>query len=309
MSKRNAKKATKSKAPAARRKAAPRPAKGRAIAASKARPATKKKVAGKKMAARAKASSIVLPPDYRPSEDEPFMNELQRMYFRQKLLTWKEEIIRQTKETLAGLHEEFDSARRSRRPCHLRDRPRAGAEGARPPAQADRQDRCRARPHRGRLLRVLRGDRRAHRPETARCAPDRDAFGRGAGAPRAARARLPRGLRSAFFFSRSFTQTESGPRDRIDRSRLSKSFRGMSSRNHASCDFNSDDRTVDGEERRGQSASPAAESVRFRFAAGCRSLAPGRPIVSNAYQSVNGHAGVPALAHPESASFPAYARA
>jgi RNA polymerase-binding transcription factor len=106
MSKRNVKKATKSKAPAARRKAAPRPAKGRAIAASTARPATKKKLAGKKMAARAKASSIVLPPDYRPSEDEPFMNQLQRMYFRQKLLTWKEEIIRQTKETLAGLHEE-----------------------------------------------------------------------------------------------------------------------------------------------------------------------------------------------------------
>ncbi len=108
MSKRNAKKAAKSKPPVARRKkSAPPPArKGRAIAASKAKPATKKKVAGKKMAARAKASSIVLPPDYRPSEDEPFMNERQRLYFRQKLLTWKEEIIRQTRETLAGLHEE-----------------------------------------------------------------------------------------------------------------------------------------------------------------------------------------------------------
>jgi DnaK suppressor protein len=106
VSKRNAKKAAKSKAPAARRKAAPRPAKARSIAASKAKPAAKRKVAGKKMAARAKASSIVLPPDYRPSEDEPFMSERQRLYFRQKLLTWKEEIIRQTKETLAGLHEE-----------------------------------------------------------------------------------------------------------------------------------------------------------------------------------------------------------
>jgi DnaK suppressor protein len=106
VSKRNAKKAAKSNAPAARRKAAPRPAKARSIAASKAKPAAKRKVAGKKMAARAKASSIVLPPDYRPSEDEPFMNERQRLYFRQKLLTWKEEIIRQTKETLAGLHEE-----------------------------------------------------------------------------------------------------------------------------------------------------------------------------------------------------------
>jgi len=102
----NAKKAAKSKL-AAGRKAAPRAKKGKVIAAVKARPATKKKkVAGKKMAARAKASSIVLPPDYRPSEDEPFMSERQRLYFRQKLLTWKEEIIRQTKETLAGLHEE-----------------------------------------------------------------------------------------------------------------------------------------------------------------------------------------------------------
>ncbi|HEY8246253.1 MAG TPA: RNA polymerase-binding protein DksA [Hyphomicrobium sp.] len=58
------------------------------------------------MTARAKSSSIVLPPDYRPSEDEPFMNERQRMYFRQKLVAWKDEIIRQTRETLVGLHEE-----------------------------------------------------------------------------------------------------------------------------------------------------------------------------------------------------------
>jgi len=66
----------------------------------------KQEVAGRKMTARAKSSSIVLPPDYRPSEDEPFMNERQRMYFRQKLLAWKDEIIRQTRETLVGLHEE-----------------------------------------------------------------------------------------------------------------------------------------------------------------------------------------------------------
>jgi len=106
MSKRNAKKATNSKAPKTGRKAAARSAKGKGAVARKLKPVAKKKVAGKKMAARAKASSIVLPPDYRPSEDEPFMNARQRMYFRQKLLSWKEEIIRQTKETLAGLHEE-----------------------------------------------------------------------------------------------------------------------------------------------------------------------------------------------------------
>jgi len=68
--------------------------------------AEKQKVAGKKMTARAKSSSIVLPADYRPSEDEPFMNERQRIYFRNKLLAWKDEIIRQTRETLMGLHEE-----------------------------------------------------------------------------------------------------------------------------------------------------------------------------------------------------------
>jgi DnaK suppressor protein len=66
----------------------------------------KHKVAGNRMTARAKSSSIVLPPDYRPSEDEPFMNERQRMYFRNKLKAWKDEIINQTRETLMGLHEE-----------------------------------------------------------------------------------------------------------------------------------------------------------------------------------------------------------
>ena len=51
-------------------------------------------------------SEVLLDPNYRPSEDEPFMNERQRNYFRKKLKTWKEDIIRQTRETLAGLHED-----------------------------------------------------------------------------------------------------------------------------------------------------------------------------------------------------------
>jgi DnaK suppressor protein len=59
-----------------------------------------------KMTARARSSEIVLPANYRPSDDEPFMTERHRVYFRQKLVAWKEEIIRQTKETLAGLHED-----------------------------------------------------------------------------------------------------------------------------------------------------------------------------------------------------------
>lgn len=59
-----------------------------------------------KVAATVKSSPIVLPPDYTPSENEPFMNEKHRMYFRQKLLNWKEDIIRQTRETLVGLHDD-----------------------------------------------------------------------------------------------------------------------------------------------------------------------------------------------------------
>jgi len=46
---------------------------------------------------------VTLPPDYRPSEDEPFMNERQREYFRRRLNRWKDEIIRESKETLQNL--------------------------------------------------------------------------------------------------------------------------------------------------------------------------------------------------------------
>jgi DnaK suppressor protein len=47
-----------------------------------------------------------IPEDYRPSEDEPFMSNPQRVYFRRKLLAWRDEILRSTKETLQHLHEE-----------------------------------------------------------------------------------------------------------------------------------------------------------------------------------------------------------
>jgi DnaK suppressor protein len=85
-------------------KPAPKPAP--AASKPKARTRAIEKAQDKKLTAKAGSSSIVLPPDYRPSEDEPFMNERHRAYFRQKLTNWKEEIIRQTKETLAGLHED-----------------------------------------------------------------------------------------------------------------------------------------------------------------------------------------------------------
>jgi len=43
---------------------------------------------------------------YRPSEKEPFMNERQREYFRARLLAWKEEILKEAKETLQHLQDE-----------------------------------------------------------------------------------------------------------------------------------------------------------------------------------------------------------
>ncbi len=51
-------------------------------------------------------SGIELDDDYRPSEDEPFMNERQREYFRRKLLAWKEEILREARSTLQHLQDE-----------------------------------------------------------------------------------------------------------------------------------------------------------------------------------------------------------
>ncbi|HVW92598.1 MAG TPA: RNA polymerase-binding protein DksA [Devosia sp.] len=44
--------------------------------------------------------------EYRPTEDEPFMNPRQREYFRAKLENWKEEILRESRETLDNLQEE-----------------------------------------------------------------------------------------------------------------------------------------------------------------------------------------------------------
>ncbi|MHA1518240.1 MAG: RNA polymerase-binding protein DksA [Alphaproteobacteria bacterium] len=55
--------------------------------------------------AAAKKKRIV-PEDYRPSDDEPFMNDLQQAYFRRKLLKWRDEILRSTKETLQHLHDD-----------------------------------------------------------------------------------------------------------------------------------------------------------------------------------------------------------
>lgn len=50
--------------------------------------------------------SIQIDQDYRPREDEDFMNDRQREYFRRKLLDWKDEILREARETLQHLQDE-----------------------------------------------------------------------------------------------------------------------------------------------------------------------------------------------------------
>ena len=47
--------------------------------------------------------------DYRPSENEPFMNERQKDYFRRKLLVWKQDILREAQDTIANLQAENEN--------------------------------------------------------------------------------------------------------------------------------------------------------------------------------------------------------
>ena len=57
-----------------------------------------------------KATAILVDgKNYRPSEDEEFMNERQREYFKQKLLNWKDEILQESRETLAHLQSETEN--------------------------------------------------------------------------------------------------------------------------------------------------------------------------------------------------------
>lgn len=50
-------------------------------------------------------SSPIVPPDYFPTDDEPFMNPVMREYFRQKLLKWRSELLHESTETLHSLQE------------------------------------------------------------------------------------------------------------------------------------------------------------------------------------------------------------
>lgn len=47
-----------------------------------------------------------VPPSYMPTDDEPFMNPVMREYFRRKLMAWKDELRRESGETIQHLQQE-----------------------------------------------------------------------------------------------------------------------------------------------------------------------------------------------------------
>ncbi len=50
-------------------------------------------------------AAVILPPDYVPSADEEYMNELQIEYFRRKLVEWKKSLLNQSQDTLEDLRQ------------------------------------------------------------------------------------------------------------------------------------------------------------------------------------------------------------
>jgi len=48
---------------------------------------------------------VDLPEDYRPSEDEPYMNPKQLEYFRRKLLTWRVHLVQESEKIFYQLKE------------------------------------------------------------------------------------------------------------------------------------------------------------------------------------------------------------
>ena len=54
-------------------------------------------------------AAVLTESEYRPTEDEPFMNDRQLDYFKQKLLNWKDEILRESRETVTHLQSETEN--------------------------------------------------------------------------------------------------------------------------------------------------------------------------------------------------------
>ena len=51
----------------------------------------------------------VIAEGYKPTDDEPFMNDRQKEYFRRKLVAWRDSILAESKETLAALQNENEN--------------------------------------------------------------------------------------------------------------------------------------------------------------------------------------------------------
>ncbi|MBM3468684.1 MAG: RNA polymerase-binding protein DksA [Alphaproteobacteria bacterium] len=49
---------------------------------------------------------VNVPDTYRPSDDEPFMNSQQIEYFKQRLLSWRDQLLHESNETITHLQEE-----------------------------------------------------------------------------------------------------------------------------------------------------------------------------------------------------------
>ncbi len=54
-------------------------------------------------------SALLKDADYVPSDDEPFMNERQLTFFKKKLLDWKEDILKEARETVSHLQTETEN--------------------------------------------------------------------------------------------------------------------------------------------------------------------------------------------------------
>ncbi len=55
------------------------------------------------------AKEIIISSDYKPTDEETFMSDRQRVYFRQKLVRWKEDILKEAKETIVALQAENEN--------------------------------------------------------------------------------------------------------------------------------------------------------------------------------------------------------
>ncbi len=51
-------------------------------------------------------AETILQNDYRPAEDEPFMNERQTEYFRRKLNAWRIDLMSDSRDTISGMKDQ-----------------------------------------------------------------------------------------------------------------------------------------------------------------------------------------------------------